>query len=556
MKYPEIFNPDLSQVGRSSQAYNILASTLMADMIKTSLGPRGMEKMYIDILGEETVTKQGGAYLRKIDVDHPAAKAVIDAVNTVDNHVGDGTISTAVMMGALLGQARSMLDLGFPTAVITRGFEVASVYAQEALEEIKIRAETSQDVMRRLAASCLNGKALYAAQDDGRIVDMLVDAVCHTTDFEGMKARTDDIKIEEKAGDPADTRLVMGTVIDKPVDSPEMPRRVEGVRILLLNDELEATRTKTESEIEITSPKQMGSFINRQKADTLEIVRRVVESGAGLVISRKGIDELAQELLARSGIMSVRRVKYNDIWWLQKATKASTCRSVQDIDCSELGYAVRVYEETVAGDRMLFVESDQPESVTILLRARTKRYLDEFHRNALNVIYMLRSFLQHPFVVYGGGSCEAIVSEKVREQALHLEGRGQVVASRFADALDEVPMTLARNLGMDPLDTLAELRSKVATSGDVWWGINSKTRRLDDLSGVVTEPLAVKRQALLTAVEAVNMILNVDDVFMKDLIDNTHCHIDGTVHAHKDPGRNHNHWEQEGLEQRQMHHHY
>ena len=559
MKYPDIFNPDLSRIGRrDSQTYNVVAGILVTDVIKTSLGPRGMEKVYIDILGEATVTKHGGAFLRKLDVDHPAAKAVVDAVNTVDTHVGDGTISAAVLMGAMLRQSKELLGRGFPTAVITRGFEEGMKYALEALDEIRIEADAGdRAMMRGLAVSCLEGKALFDALPDGRMADVFIDAVCQVADLERGTVNTDDIKIEEKPGDPADIRLVGGTVIDKPADNPEMPRTVGNVKVLLLNDPLETTRTRAESEIEITSPEQMGRFASQEDLDVLATVKKVVDSGAGLVVSRKGISGLAQERLAREGIMSVRRAKYNDLWWLEKSTGARVCRSVEGISGGELGFAGRVHEESVGGDRMVFVESEDPGSVTILLRAGSKRHLDEFHRTALNAICVLRNFIESPFIVYGGGSCEAIMAKKIRERAPCLEGKEQVVVERFADALEEIPMTLARNLGMSALDALPAMRSMYAVAGNgCWYGVNAGTRELDDMAGTVVEPLAVKQQVVKTAVEAINMILNVDDVFVKDLIDNTHCHIDGTVHAHKEPGRNHNHWEQEGLEQRQMHHYY
>ena len=556
MKYPDVFNPDLSRVGRGSQEYNVMAGILVTDMVKTSLGPRGMDKVYVDILGEETLTKHGGAFLRKLDVDHPAAKAAIDAVNTVDNHVGDGTTSAAVLIGALLEQSRAMLGAGIRTATITRGFEIAMEYALEALEEIGMRSDVGPDALRGIAESCISGKALAWTLQDSGICGTLVDAVCAVADLKSGAINADDIKIEEKPGDPADSRLVPGTAIDKPLDNPRMPRGAGGARVLLLNDPLEAARTRTESEIEITSPEQMGLFAYREARNTLDVVKKVIDAGADVVISRKGIDALAQERLAREGIISVRRVKYNDIWWLEKVTGARVCRSVEEIGADELGSASRVYEEAVGGDRMVFVEAESPGSVTILLRAGTKRLLDEFHRNALNAVYAMREFIRHPFVVYGGGSCEAIIAGKIRRRSPYLEGREQVVLERFADALEEIPATLARNVGMDTIDALAEIRSRCAESGRRWYGINPETRRVDDMSGAVTEPLSVKRQVITSAVEAVNAILNVDDVFVKDLIDNTHCHIDGTVHAHKDPGRGHSHWEQEGMEQRQAHHYY
>lgn len=574
MKYPDIFNPELSRIGaRESQAYNLVAARLAADTVRTSLGPRGMEKVYIDILGEATITKHGGAFLRKLDVDHPAAKAVVEGVNAVDTHVGDGTATAAVLIGALLGHAQHLRASGVPTASIIDGFEAGLEFALESLDGMEVRAEgpgggADTATMNSLVDTCLSGKAIFDSMADRESVrDAVVGAVSAVSDARSGAVDVDDIKIEEKRGGSERIELVMGTVIDKPVDSPAMPRAVRDAKVLLINDELEATRTRTESEIIVTSPNNMAQFALQEGANVAMLARRVVESGARVVISRKGIGARAQEMLAAEGIVSVRRAKYNDLWWLEKATGARTCRSVEDISEEELGFASRVYERSVGGDRMVFVESERPRSVTLLLRAVSKEHLDEFHRTAKNAIFVLRNYIERPYVVFGGGACEAAMARDVRERAVSLEGKRQLAASRVADALEEVPATLAGNVGMSPLDALPRLRSEHAGRGGwaeagggparCWHGIDSSARRVADMSGSgVVETAAVKRQVLKSAVETAALILNVDDVFVKDLIDNTHCHIDGTVHAHKDPGRNHSHWEQEGLEQRQMHHHY
>lgn len=562
MKFPDLFNPDLSRIGRKeSQMYNVIAGKLVTEMMKSALGPRGMEKMYIDILDEATITKHGGAFLRKLDVDHPSAKSVIEAVNTIDTHVGDGTVSAAVLIGALLKQSEDLLKKGIPTSTIIRGYEKSMIYSLEALDAIKTKADhRDRRVMQQLVNSCLEGKAIFdSLPENTAITDMLIDAVYCITDFESGNIDVDDIKIEEKFGNTTDIQLVRGTVIDKSIDNSAMPGTVEDAKILLLNEDLETMRTKTESEIEISSPGQMSAFINKENENVFSVVRKIVTSGANVVISRKGISELAQEYLAKAGIVSIRRAKYNDLWWLEKATGAKTCKSVQDISRHELGFARRVHERTVGGDKMVFVEDGiDPKSVTILLRANSKRYLDEFHRTAKNAIFVLRNFIQDPFIVYGGGSCEAIISNSVRKKSSSVEGKEQIVVERFADAIEEIPLTLARNIGMNPLDTLPQLHAKYANSSyDNWYGIDSSKRKVSEMSSSgIIETATVKHQVIRTAVEVTNMILNVDDVFVKDLIDNTHCHIDGTVHAHKDPGRNHNHWEQEGMEQRQMHHYY
>jgi archaeal chaperonin len=301
--------------------------------------------------------------------------------------------------------------------------------------------------------------------------------------------------------------------------------------------------------------------LNQEKIDILAKAKKIVSSGANVVISRKGINSIAQEYFAKNGVISLRRAKINDLLWLERSTGAKTCKSIEDISQDELGFAKRVYEKNVGGDKMLFIDGcNDSKSLTILLRCSSKRYLDEFHRDTLNAIYVLRNFIENPFIVRGCGSTEAIIANKVRELSATIEGREQIVIEKFADAIVEIPLTLARNVGMDPIDTLTQLRSKYANCPDgslKWYGIDSQKRKVSEISpGEIIETLAVKQQFIKTGVEIANMILNVNDIFMKDEIDNTHCHIDGTVHAHHDGGKAHNHFEQEGLEQRQMHHYY
>lgn len=563
MKYPELLNQDISRVGlQESQQTNILSSILVTEIVKTSLGPRGMEKMYIDILGEETLTNHGGAFLRKVDVIQPAAKSVVDAVNTVDTHVGDGTTSTAILMGSLLKNAEELLNIGLPVATITRGYEKSLDYALEILDEIKIKSDLrDKKTMRQLLHTCLEGKAIFDLhEENSKFVDTLLEAVCDIANFSHGTIDVDDIKIEEKIGNVSDIQLIKGTVIDKTIDSSEMPRTIKNAKILLINESLETMRAKTEAEIEINSPEQMSQFYNQENIDLLKLVKSIVDSGANVVISRKGVNEFVQEALAKKGIISMRRVKYNDLWWVEKATGGKTCKDIEKISSEELGFAKRVYEKSIGGDKMVFVEGgDNPKSVTLLLRANTKRLLDEFHRNALNAFYVLRNFIENPFIIHGAGSVEWLVAQKIRHKAGLVEGKEQIAIEKFADALEQIPLTLARNSGMNVLDTLTQLRTKFSDSSDKmkWYGIDSSRRKVSDMSSSeIIETVVVKQQILKTAVETTNMILNVDDVFMKDLIDNTHCHIDGTVHAHYDGGKTHNHFEQEGLEQRQMHHYY
>ena len=562
MKYPGLLDDDISRVGTNeAQMYNILSGTVVADLVKTCLGPRGMSKMYIDILGEDTLTKHGGAFLRKVDVDHPAAKAVIEAVNTVDTHVGDGTSSTAVLIGSFLDNAKELLNLGIPTATIVRGYEIGLDLALDSLDEIKIKQHNDNlEKMRELLTTCITGKTIFDLQEDRtKIIDMIIEAVLDVSDLKNNTFSIDDIKIEEKIGNVTEIQLIKGTLIDKTIDSSSMPKCINDAKILLINESLETMKTRYESEIEITSPEQMSQFLVQENNDLDYLVQKIVSSGANVVISRKGVNDFVQESLAKKGIISMRRVKYNDLWWLEKAVNAKTCKSIEKISPDELGFARKIYEKTVGGDPMVFVEGKSPKSVTILLRANSKRYLDELHRNILNAFHVLQNFIQSPFIVYGAGSAEGLVSQKIKKQFQFIDGKEQIVVDKFADSILQIPLTLAKNVGMDVLNTRTSLQSKLAKTNQntVWYGINSETRSISNMSSSkIIETVAVKQQIFKTAVEATNLILNVNDVFMKNIIDNTHCHIDGVVHAHHDPGKNHNHFEQEGLEQRQMHQYY
>ena len=562
MKYPGLLDDDISRVGSNeAQKYNLLSGMVVADLVKTCLGPRGMSKMYIDILGEDTLTKHGGAFLRKVDVDHPAAKSVIDAVNTVDTHIGDGTSSASILIGSLLGNAKELLNLGIPTATIVRGYEMGLDLVLDTLDEIKIKQNNDNlEKMRELLTTCITGKTIFDLQEDqGKIVDMIIEAVLDVADLKNNHFAIDDIKIEDKIGNVTEIQLIKGTLIDKTIDSSAMPKCINDARILLINEPLETMKTRYESEIEITSPEQMSQFLVQENNDLDHLIQKIVNSGANVVISRKGVNDFVQDSLAKRGIISMRRVKYNDLWWLEKAVNAKTCESIEKISPHELGFARKIYEKTVGGDPMVFVEGKSPKSVTILLRANSKRYLDELHRNILNAFHVLQNFIQNPFVVCGAGSVEGLLSQKIKEQSVTINGKEQLAVDKFADSILEIPLTLARNVGMDVLDTKTRLQAKFANSnGKIkWYGINSETRNISDMSlSKIIETVAVKQQIFKTAVEATNLIVNVNDVFMKNIIDNTHCHIDGVVHAHHDPGKNHNHFEQEGLEQRQMHQYY
>ncbi len=557
--------------GEQSRRYNLLAARLIADLVKNLLGPRGMEKMFIDILGEVTVTKDGAMLLRKIDVEHPAAKVMIDASNAVDNEVGDGTTSVVVLAGALVEKAEELLDMGISPTTVVEGYLTGLQICLESLQKIARRfTNYNREVIQGLAITCLRPKMIsYTSFEENMAAKLVVDAVYAVTDFANSRVEENNIKIEEKIGNTSDTRLVNGVVIDKTIDNSAMPRTVENARILLLDEELESKRTRTDAEISITSPYQIQSYHDKEILVTNLRVQRIISSGANVVISQKGINAYAQNLLSKAGIISIKRVKENDMLWLTKATNAEVLRDLgSDVILPEyLGYAGRVYEKFVGGDKMVFVEGcKNPKSMTILLRASSKRLLDEYHRSVLDAIAVIRNFIVKPSIVGGGGSAEMLIATTVRKKANSITGREQIVLQKFASALEEIPLTIARNAGMNTIDTLAQLRSKQkqhksSTSKSKivrWIGIDAIGRKVAEIySRSIIEPSMVKEQIIKTAVEVTTLLIRVDDVLMAKPAMYTHTHANGTQHSHAGgEGKHDHHFDRLGKQQRPAHHFY
>jgi len=527
--------------GTEARRYNLLAARLIADLVKGFLGPRGLEKMFIDILGEMTVTKDGATFLRKIDVEHPAAKVIIEASNAVDNAVGDGTTSVVVLAGALVEKAEGLLEIGISPSRILDGYHNALHMALEIVRKVSIEA-TNHDkkIMRYLVETCLRSKAVSHFTEEIVIPSLVVDGICEIADFSRRYLEVDDIKIEEKIGNSSDTELVHGTVIDKTIDDSSMPRMIENAKILLLDSDVQDERTKTDAEIRISDPSQMTSFIKKKTSNLLQKIQCVIESGA-------------------------------------KATGAKVVRDLESINDSDLGYAAKVYEKKVSDDKMVFVNGCRnPKSITFLLRANSKKILDEFHRTILDSIYVLRNFITEPKIVPGGGAIEAFIATLIKERSYQLPGKEQIVVQKFAEALEEIPLTIARNSGLNTVDIRAHLRQRVYSQSQpknnkkskkdnfnndrVWYGINALERKIDNMMELhVIEPLMVKEQILITATEVIILLLRVDDVLMKKPVEthgHTHTHMDGTTHSHKGGSDPHDHFDKLGKQQRPMHHYY
>ena len=587
--------------GSVARRYNLLAARLIVEIVRNSFGPRGLEKVFTDILGEITITKDGATILRKIDVEHPAAKILIEASNAVDNEVGDGTTSVVVLAGALTEKAEELLDMGISPATIVDGFVNGLEIALYALQDFsQTYNNTDREIMLKLARTCLQSKMTSYSRE--QIPKLVVDAVHTIADFSNNSVETDDIKIEEKIGNISDTQLVMGIVIDKTIDSHDMPRSIRNARIMLIDEELESKNTRMEAEIQITSPNQIRSYKDHERLMIKSKIQHIVDSGANVVISRKGINAFAQNMLARAGIISVRRVKENDLLWLAKATGASIseklshsedgqnhahshdifvhhyhqdnqqlknaphldlenrCYHHGDIDI-KLGYAEHVYEKFVGDDRMVFIQGcKDPKAITLLLRANSKEILAEFHRSVLDGINVLKDFVVEPAVVTGGGSIEMAIAKMVKKRSSKMAGREQIVMLKFAEALEEIPLTIARNAGMNVIGTLSELRSKLSLSNRKAgsYGVDAVGRTVKMLHQSVIEPSLVKEQVIKTAVEVTTMLIRVDDVLMAKPTMYTHTHANGTRHSHADGEKIHEHdyFDRLGKQQRPTHHYY
>jgi chaperonin GroEL (HSP60 family) len=554
--------------GGEARRYNLLAARLIVDLIKNFLGPRGLEKMFIDILGEATITKHGATLLRKIDVDHPAAKVLIDASNAVDNEVGDGTTSVAILVGSLVEKAEQLLDMGIASSTVIAGYLKGLDFCLKILSSIsRSFPNYDKEIMINIARTILGTKSISLADSEGHLIaNLIVNAIYAIANFRQKSFEVDDIKIEEKIGNSSDICLIRGVVIDKSIDNHSMPKMVEGAKILVINEDLDNNRTKIEAQINITYPSDTSSYLQHEYAIVKSKTQRIIESGATVLISQKGIGPLAQYFLAKEGIISIRRVKENDILWISKATGASVTRDLDEISDNDLGYAEKVYEKFIGDDRMVFVDGCKtPESVTLLLRANSKRALDEYHRSVLSVIKVLTSFVTNPRVTGGGGATEAIIANVIRRESTSITGREQIVLQKFAEALEEIPITIARNSGMNGVDTMAKLRSKYAFSsiskcntGIGFYGIDAVQMSVQDVFDQnIIDVSIVKEQVIKAAVEVSNLLIRVDDVLMAKPVLYTHTHNDGTQHSHRGGDKKHDHYfDKLGKQQRPMHHYY
>ncbi len=498
--------------GRDAQGSNIMAAKAVAGAVRTTLGPKGMDKMLVDTMGDVVITNDGVTILKEMDIEHPAAKMMVEIAKTQDQEVGDGTTTAVVLAGELLKQAEDLLDQEIHPTIIAAGYRAAADKSMEILKGLAVNVSTKdEDLLQKIATTAMTGKGSQSARDE--LAVMAVNAVRSVVDEDGT-VDTDNITVEKKVGGSiTDSVLVGGVVIDKERLHPNMPKKVTGARIALLNAAIEIEKTEVDAKIQITSPDQLQAFLDQEETMLKDMVDRIVDAGANVVFVQKGIDDLAQHFLAKAGIYSVRRVKKSDMEKLARATGGRIITSIHELSKDDLGKAGLVEERKVSDEKMTFVEEcENPQSVSIILRGGTEHVVDELERAMEDALRVVGVAVEDKMLVMGGGAPEVELALRLRAYAATVGGREQLAIEAFADAMEIIPKTLAENAGLDQIDTLVALRS-AHEKGMKTAGLDMDSGKpVDMLKLGVVEPLRVKTQAINSAAEAAAMILRIDDV--------------------------------------------
>ena len=501
--------------GREAQHTNIMAARIIAETVKSSLGPKGMDKMLVDSFGDVTITSDGRTILDEMDVQHPAAKMMVEVAKTQDNEAGDGTTTAVILAGELLAKAEELIGKNIHPTIIIDGYKKALEKALEVLDKIAIPVDlNSTEYLRKAAMTSMASKLV--AEHREYLADLAVKAILQVAEKEDGKYKVDvdDVKVEKKPGESVrDTMLINGIVLDKEVVHSGMPKRVENAKIALLDCPLEIEKTEFDAKINIESPEQMDAFLKQEEAMLKDMVEKLAAVGANVVLCQKGIDDMAQHFLARKGILAVRRIKKSDMEKLAKATGGKIITNLDDMSPADLGYASLVEERKIGDDKMTFVEGcKHPRAVTILIRGATERVVEEAERSVHDALCVVRDIVEEPKVLAGGGAPELEIAKALKKYAETLPGREQLAVRSFAEALEAIPATLTENAGLDPIDILSELRAK-HEKGETWAGIEVHSGKVQDMREAgVFEPISVKKQVVKSATEAASMILKIDDV--------------------------------------------
>ena len=505
----------LQQKGRDAQKNNIAAAKLVADLVKTSLGPRGLDKMLVDSLGDVTITNDGATILKEIDAQHPAAKMMVEVSKTIDTEVGDGTTSSVVFAGALLEKAEKLLEKDVHSTVIVDGYQAASEKSLELLADFaKSVKPDDQESLIKIAKTSMQSKLI--SEDSEPMSKLVVGAILKIAEKNGdaYSVDLDNLKVEKKSGASIqDTALIKGIVLDKEIVHSGMPTKIQNAKIALVNAALEVEKTEMSAEIRISDPSQMQMFLEEENRMLKEMVSKLHNAGTNVLICQKGIDDISQHYLAKHGILAVRRVKESDMTKLAKATGGRITTNLDDITEKDLGHADLVQQKKIETDKWVFIEGcKNPHSVTILIRGGSQRVVDEVDRSIHDSLMVVKDVIETPSIVTGGGSAEAYLAGQLNEYADSFDGREQLAVKQYAEALESIPLTIAENAGMDPIDTIISLRAK-QNSGKKGSGINAREGKIGDMNSLnILEPLVVKEQIIKSATETACMILRIDDV--------------------------------------------
>lgn len=500
--------------GREAQSNNIMAAKAVAEAVRTTLGPKGMDKMLVDSLGDVVITNDGATILKEMDIEHPAAKMIVEVSKTQDDEVGDGTTTAAVIAGELLKKAEELIEQDVHPTIIASGYRLASEKAEDILQTLAKKVTINdEDVLLNIAGTAMTGKGAEASKNV--LSRIAVSAIKSIVDIDGQnKVEMDNISVEKKVGARIEeSELITGMIIDKERVHSNMPKKVANAKIALINTAIELKETEVDAEISITSPEQLQSFLDQEEKMIRSIVDKVVASGANVVFCQKGIDDMAQHFLAKSGVFAVRRVKKSDMQKLARATGGRLITNIDEITAADLGKAELVEEKKVGGDEMTFITGcDNPKAVSILLRGGTEHVIDNIERALHDALRVVGVAIEDEKLVAGGGSPEVELALRLYEYAATLSGREQLAVKAFSEALEIIPRTLAENAGLDPIDKLMELRAH-HEKGSKTAGLNVYTGEIIDMwqAGVV-EPLRVKTQAINAASESAVMILRIDDI--------------------------------------------
>ncbi|MEM2429589.1 MAG: thermosome subunit beta [Nitrososphaerales archaeon] len=500
---------------KQAQRNNIMAAKLVKELVKSSLGPRGMDKMLITSFGDILITNDGATILKEINVKHPVAKILVEIARTTDSEVGDGTTSAVILAGALLDKAEKLIDKDIHPTIIADGYKIAADKALEILNEIAERINVNDRTrLNKIAATVMLTKLV--GRDAYELAELVVNALLRVSEKinADYKVEIDNVKIEKKVGDSLkDTKLINGIILSKEVAHPNMPKCIKNAKIALINSALEIERTAISTEIRINDPNQMKRFLNEKVEILKRMFDKILSTGANVVICQKDIDNLIQHFMVKSGILAVKSVKDSDMVKLAKATGGRVVTDLDELKNEDLGFAELIEERKVGNDKLIFVEGcKNPKAVSILIRGGSDRVIDEVERAIHDALIAVKNVIEKPFIVAGGGASEAHIAQRIRKWSNTLSGKEQLVVQKFAEALETIPLTLAENSGLNPIDIQVELNLQHA-KGNKWYGIDVFEGKVCDMYVKdVFEPVKVKEQIIKSAIEAATLILKIDDI--------------------------------------------